>query len=276
MKINGEGKVAVVHNAEASRSNLNDKQGVASHVFEDTTLNWFKVHWEGDYPGSSERNSCSANYCKSSPDGYCVCKTTVTESVVFDDLSMSKDDILSQLYIGADSIPAGSTPTCIPDCDSWEYIAHCTVGSTVDADTVFEVEDFAGRKFLLKNKVSTVGLDGWQMPPETYEAESATNSLNMTLKADLSASGGAYSDPDNTDVAFIEWDNIIVPTDGEFEISFRYALDTHVSEQLDLTRKLAFLIVLIHHTSLDTWTYLSMASSLKSHLKVRPLQSSLT
>ena len=247
MKINGEGKVAVVHNAETTRSNLNDDKGVASHVLEDTTLNWFKVHWEnGSYPGSSEENSCLANNCKSSSDGYCVCKTTVTESVVFDDLSMSKDDILSQLYIGATSIPANSNPTCIPDCDNWEYIAHSMDGNAVDADTVFEVTDFAGRRFLLKNTVSTVGLDGWRMSPEIYEAESATNSLNMTLGADSSASGGAYSDPDQAayDAAFLEWDDISVPADGEYEISFRYALDTHVSEELDTRSwRLSFLIV---------------------------------
>ena len=156
-----------MHNAETTYTNINDSKGIPSHVLEDTTLNWFKVHWEGDYPGSSKANSCAANNCKTSSDGYCVCKTTVSDSVVFTDLTMTKNDILSQLFIGAPGIRTDSSPEFGVD-----YIA-LKVGNSIDANTVFEVKDFAGRTFFLKNVVSMVGLNGWEMTPRIYEAEEA-------------------------------------------------------------------------------------------------------
>ena len=230
----------MVHNAETAQENINDSKGVPSHVLEGTTLNWFKVYWKDDvYPGSSEANSCSANSCKSTSDGYCVCKTTVSNDVVFTDLSGTKEEILSQLFIGAPSIPPGSTPEskfkCVNTDCTVEYIAHNTVAGTVDVDTVFEVQDFAGRTFLLKNVASTVGLDGWQMSPEFYEAEDATSSLNTTATARSAASGGNYMRFDRVGTqdwrdivpasppAFIEWDDVNVPSSGEYEVSFRYA-----------------------------------------------------
>ena len=246
VKINGEGRVAVVHNAETSQENINDSKGVPSHVLEDTTLNWFKVYWTNDvYPGSSAANSCSANNCKSTSDGYCVCKTTVSNDVVFTDLSGTKEEILSQLFIGAPSIPTGSTPEskfkCVNTDCLVEYIAHNTVVGTVDVDTVFEVQDFAGRTFLLKNVASSVGLDGWQMLPQIYEAEDATSSINTTVTVRSAASGDNYMRFDRTGTqdwrevvsasppAFIEWDNVNVPSSGEYEVSFRYAFHGQVS-----------------------------------------------
>ena len=82
----------------------------------------------------------------------------MSNDVVFTDLSGTKEEILSQLFIGAPSIPSGSTPEskfkCVNTDCLVEYIAHNTLAGTVDVDTVFEVQDFAGRTFLLKNLAS--------------------------------------------------------------------------------------------------------------------------
>ena len=129
------------------------------------------VFWEGnDYPGSSEINTCEVNKCRTMSDGSCLCKTTVTDSVVFTDMSVTKEDVMSQLFIGSLGPQDGShNATNITD----GLTAH-TVGGVVDDQTIFEVRD-KGRTMYLKNIVSMVSLEGWElMTPKIYEAEDAT------------------------------------------------------------------------------------------------------
>ena len=213
-----------MHNADNSYKNQIDRYGIPAEVDEDDSLNWFKVHWQdGYFPGSSPENSCASNKCKSKPDGLCVCRTTVSESVVFDAVeNINSVDVMSQLFLGALGPDSGSTPTT-----GNGFIAHIVNGN-VDASTVFEVQD-KGRTFYLKNIVSEVNLFGWegQVVPKIYEAEDAAVRRNATISnTTSSASNGRFIDFDLTDEAYVQWD-VIVSDAGEYQMTFRYALDTH-------------------------------------------------
>ena len=131
----------------------------------------FRVYWngeEGSYPGDSENNSCAANGCKTTSDGSCVCKTTMEESAVFTNSSVTKDDVLSNLFMGVFGPPDSSIAT-----DLGNGVTAHVVGGSVDGNTVFEVED-KGKFLFLKNLLSTVSLEGWSMTPQIYEAEDST------------------------------------------------------------------------------------------------------
>ena len=54
VKVNADGYVAIVHDVVDTHIDT-----IPWLVAEDDTLNWFKVHWSGDYPGSSEVSSIS-------------------------------------------------------------------------------------------------------------------------------------------------------------------------------------------------------------------------
>lgn len=246
MKINSEGYIAIVHDAMSTY-----QDSIPWLVEEENTINWFRVFWDGDYPGSNETNTCEANSCKTTTDGNCLCKTTVTESVVFENLSITKEDVMSQLFIGALGPPDGSNATNITE----DIRAH-TVGDVVDEFTVFEVRD-KGKTIYLKNIISMVSLQGWEMTPQIYEAEDATvfnavSLANMCLhfKEEMttfltciilyvpfypaqdvrddtsSATGGLYVYIRNgvNSSTYVEW-QVDVPTTGEYLISLRYALD---------------------------------------------------
>ena len=135
----------------------------------ETSLNYFEVYWDGDFPGSGEENGCVSYKCQTMDDGSCLCNTNVVESFVFDDVGfISKADVMSQLFIGASGPPMGSISIA-----GDEFTAH-VLGDKIDESTVFEVLD-KGRRFFLKNSLSTVGLGkGWDVIPTTFEAEEAT------------------------------------------------------------------------------------------------------
>lgn len=148
----------------------------------------------------------------------CLCRTKVEESVVFTDISaLSKEDVLSQLFIGALGPHPDSTPTVINDSLT---VYH--VGS-IDEDTVFEVKD-KGRTFLLKNIVQTVNVEGWTMTPQLHEAEAAVTS-NAIVKSSIAATGGSYVEFGGASSS-IEWTISNVPSTGKYLMSFRYGLDT--------------------------------------------------
>ena len=130
-----------------------DTDTVPYHVNSEHTLNWFRVFWEGGaYPGSSTSNTCAANQCTQTADESCLCKTTVVESVVFDDVaSISKMGVMSKLFIGAAGNPSDSVAS-VGD----GFISHIVAGN-VDASTVFEVQD-KRKTFFLKNIRSIVKL----------------------------------------------------------------------------------------------------------------------
>ena len=218
-----EGYIAVVHNAENPYKNQIDRYGIPAEVDEHETLNYFKVHWESDYPGSSPENSCAANGCNPHSDGSCVCKTSVSESVVFDSIDgVDKEQVMAALFLGAIGPDASSVPT-----NGSGFIAH-VVNGVIDESTVFEVED-KGRTFFLKNLVSEVHVNGWEaLPPMILEAEDATELHNVTIldSTSLLASNGKYADFDSTDAAYMTWE-VNAPSSGEYYISLRYAMDTY-------------------------------------------------
>ena len=217
-----EGYIAIVHNADNPYKNQIDRYGIPAEVDEYETLNWFKVSWDGDFPGSSPENSCAANKCKVHSDGSCVCKTSVSESTVFDSIdNVDKEQVMAQLFLGAIGPEAMHNSTVLQD----GLIVHAVDG-LIDASTVFEVQD-KGRTFFLKNVVSEVHLRGWEAVPTILEAEDAAVRLNATIKDStaLSASNGRYIDFDSTDEAFVEWE-VDVDYAGDYSMSFRYALDT--------------------------------------------------
>ena len=217
-----EGYIAIIHDADLSYKNQIDRYGIPAEVDENETLNWFKVHWNGDFPGSSPENSCEANKCKTRSDGSCVCRTSVSESAVFDSIeNVDKDQIMSELFIGATGPEAGSLPAV-----GNGFTAH-VVNGQIDASTVFELQD-KGRIFFLKNIVSEVHLHGWEAVPIILEAEDAAVLQNATIKdsANLAASNGQYIDFDSTDYAYITWE-VNAPYTGDFSMSLRYAMDTY-------------------------------------------------
>ena len=176
VKVNAEnGYIAIVHEAMSTYN----EDGIPWLVEEQNTQNWFRVHWDGDYPGSSEANTCVDNGCKIiETDGSCLCKTTVSENVVFTDLvGITKEDAMSQLFIGSLGVPEGSVATNLGN-DLKAYV----VDNSVNDSTVFEVLD-KGRTMYLKNIIYSVGLEGWEMVPLIYEAEDAE--INNAVSSDL-------------------------------------------------------------------------------------------
>jgi uncharacterized protein (DUF1501 family) len=217
VKVNPEGYVAIVHDAMSTSTD-----SIPYLVEEENTLNWFRVFWDGDYPGSDPvTNTCEMNNCKPMSDGSCLCKTIVTDNVVYTDTAgLTKDDVMSQLAVGAHGIPSGSVMNDLGNGVKVHVVG--TVGST---DTVFEVED-KGRVLYLKNMISTVSLEGWIMPPQIYEAEGATLANAPVYNNTSSATGGeyVYAQSGTSSLTSIEW-SINVPTTGSYLISLRYAND---------------------------------------------------
>lgn len=179
MKINSEGYIAIVHDAMSTY-----KDNIPWLVEQDNTLNWFRVFWDGDgaYPGDSETNTCAMNSCRTMSDGSCLCKTTVTESVVFNDFSgLTKADVMSSLFIGA--FQGGGNEIIIED-----GLKAYVVGGTVDASTIFRVED-KGRVMYFKNVRETVTLDGWATQEvQILEAEGATIANAVSNETAIGAS----------------------------------------------------------------------------------------
>ena len=96
----------------------------------------------------------------------------MTEDVVFTSDNVSKEDVISQLYIGAFGPEDGSIATNLGN-----GVTIHKVGGNVDGSTVFEVQE-KGKTLYFKNLVSTVNLTGWTMTPQIYEAEDATTINN--------------------------------------------------------------------------------------------------
>lgn len=126
---------------------------------------------------------------------------------------------MSQLFMGALGPPEGSNSTILGN----GVTVHVT--GAVDGSTVFEVED-KGRTLYFKNLLSTVGLEGWTMPPVIYEAEESTiNNANVRNNTS-SATGRLYVEARlGNATTYVEWD-VSVPSAGSYLISLRYALDS--------------------------------------------------
>lgn len=102
------------------------------------------------------------------PLNSCLCRTIVTDSVVFTDLvTVTKDNAMSNLSIGALGPQDNSQ---VHDLGSGLKVHR--IGGKTDENTVFEVQD-KGRTLFLKNVRSTVKIEGWTMTHQIYEAEAA-------------------------------------------------------------------------------------------------------
>ena len=135
-------------------------------------------------------------------------------------MNVSKENVMSQLFIGALGPPTDSVSTSL----SVGLSAHL-VGGNIDGDTIFEVQD-KGRTSYLKNTRSTVSLEGWTMAPKIYEAEDATIANAIVKNDTLSPTGKKYVEARyGNETTFIQW-SVNVPSAGTYLISLRYAHDT--------------------------------------------------
>ena len=169
-----------------------------------------------------QTNTCAGNGCKQLSSGHSLCKTIVTESAVFSDTNVSVDDVMSQLFLGTYAPQEGSVHN-----DLGNGVAAHIVGDSVDKTTVFEVS-YRGKTVFLKNVVSNVELEGWTMIPTIYEAEQAeVFNAEIRSSGSVSATGGElvwlYSGVNSS--SYIEFNDVVVPADGEYEISLRAAVD---------------------------------------------------
>ena len=140
--------------------------------------------------------------------------------MVFTDTNMSKENVMSKLFIGALGPQAGSVPTSL----GIGFTAHIG-GGIIDGDTVFEVQD-KGRTIYLKNTLSTVSLEGWTMVPQIYEAEAATISNALVKNDTISPTGKKYVEARyGNETTYIQW-SVTVPSAGEYLISLRYSHDS--------------------------------------------------
>lgn len=165
VKVDRDGRIAIVHDVRGA------SDVVLLHLDLDHTTNFFHVFWDesSNYPGASEENSCSIYKCLPLQDGTCLCRTEIKEKAVFDSvLGITRDDIMSKLFIGTASPETGSSSTYERD-----VIAHLVEGR-VDEKTVFELRNTEGEPIFLRNLVSSVSVAGWLMPPKKLEAEDAT------------------------------------------------------------------------------------------------------
>lgn len=237
VKVTPSGQVAIVHDALISFTNIINAHGIPGHVAQDDTLNWFDVYWneEGNYPGNNKTNSCATNYGKLMSDGSCLLRTTVLEDSVFSDTNVSRQDVMANLFLGALGTPKGSNSTDLGN----GVIVH-VVGDNVDENTVFEIEDIRGKTKFLKNLKSTVTLQGWTLPPEVFEAESASLN-NVSISSFISernniaaATGGLYvSFEGSIEGAYVEWD-INIENTGDYLLSFRHAMVSLITPTINL------------------------------------------
>ena len=92
----------------------------------------------------------------------------MADNVVFTGMVNISTDVMFQLFMGALVPQDGNTAITVGD-GLTAHILGCHVGG----NSLFQVQD-KGRTSYLKNILSTVGLEGWTMSPQTHEAEDAT------------------------------------------------------------------------------------------------------
>ena len=133
------------------------------HVRDDNR-NYFKVYWDNDYPTNNDDvmagNSCGNNACEALGTGGCLCSITVSESIVFNKMPKSVNEVLSELTIGAYDPAAYPEGTYLPPTTSNGVTAYRVSSGAFDENTVFEVIDDVGRVHRLKNYRSKVNIQG--------------------------------------------------------------------------------------------------------------------
>eukprot|EP00957_Ditylum_brightwellii_P017449 1313810-Ditylum_brightwellii.AAC.1 len=147
VKINEEGEVAIVYD-------ISNRQGDQELHVSEESLNYFKVYWkDDDYPKTA--NNCgNISECVGLNGGGCQCSTVVANSVVFENMPNTTEDIFSALVVGAIEPGAfdNGTYTTQGNDDFTAYV----INGTIDKSTIFEVTDAMSRKFFLKNLKSVV------------------------------------------------------------------------------------------------------------------------
>ena len=206
VKVNAIGQVAMVYKPDVSLK----CEPLILHIFErmclmviallqsyatlhphvrDDNRNFFKVYWDSEYPMNNNDvtmgNSCGNNACETLELGGCLCTIgPITESVVFNKMPKSVNDVLSKLTVGAYDTAAYPEGTYTPPTTSNGVTAYLVASSGVfDTNTVFEVTDDTGRLHRLKNTRSIVNIQG----ASTYAFRNAPSFMSV-LNTEVSLS----------------------------------------------------------------------------------------
>ena len=189
------GLTAIVHNPEQTyyqhpHPSSNKYADVQSHVNAGTAINYFHVNWktpscagESAYPSAVE-NSCQSNGGEVLDDDYCLCDTTLTETVAYT-VRPTRDQVL-ELKVGAFDISmydtddytmvAGTESTTLENVTVFKPSSQANDYST---DTIFRIvkDEYNLNKFIyLKNiKTEVFVCDGnfsFPNPPTFYDIAS--------------------------------------------------------------------------------------------------------
>lgn len=121
-------------------------------------------------------NSCGNNACETLDTGGCLCSIAVSESLVFNKMPRSVDEVLSKLTIGAYDPASYPEGTYLPHTTVNGVTAYLVTSSgAFDKNTVFEVIDNVGRLFRLRNIRSTVAIQG----ASTYAFRNAPSFMSV-------------------------------------------------------------------------------------------------
>mmetsp|Transcript_598 Transcript_598/g.1174 ORF Transcript_598/g.1174 Transcript_598/m.1174 type:complete len:1161 (+) Transcript_598:1495-4977(+) len=153
----GSGHIAIVHSPGPDRADL---VNIESLVDPDT-INFFATPWEGTYPSLSDCLSISSCYVHE--EGYCICNTDATETVVYSSAGQvsSIDQLMSELYIGAVD-PAtfdANTYNDLGSCNIEGVTVHSKTSecASLSSDTIF-VFEWNSKPFFLQNSKSMVSI----------------------------------------------------------------------------------------------------------------------
>jgi len=146
IKVNPDGDVVIIHKPSSYTSKV-------LHINDDNE-NWFKVYW-GDNGYPKAENDCDG-ICVTTPDGSCLCGTSVSNSRVFSGMPESISEAVSNLFIGALDPRIYYDGIYSPITDTNSNITAYLKDNRFDSDTIFEFTNKKGQKFLMKNLKETV------------------------------------------------------------------------------------------------------------------------
>jgi len=150
-KINGEGEVAMYHEAQIERSYEPER------MLRNKTMTFFSVAWDSEsFP--TVGNNCGNGLCQQD-EGMCFCETTVQDTIVFSSAPAGATDILEKLKIGHPAL-AMLNADAYQRVQQGDYSYHSSDGACCDLETVFEVEDRNGVTQYLRNVHSSVNIVG--------------------------------------------------------------------------------------------------------------------
>jgi uncharacterized protein (DUF1501 family) len=157
-KIDSNGDVAIVH----SPNDVDVEPAAISQMVQaDNAQTFFRVDWSGDAITSFVSNCAAVGTCSVAADGKCVCDIDVTDEQVFvDGDSVTRDDVLDSLHIGAfdpELIGSGFTSSTVAG------VTRYTQNGGLTSESVFAVTDGNGVRQLRKNVKSTVHVIGRNM-----------------------------------------------------------------------------------------------------------------